>query len=374
MSTSEPIDLARRLIQFDTINPPGREAECIAFLADFLKARGFATQIQSFGEGRSNLIATLGDRTKPGGLCFSGHVDTVPLGQEPWTQDPFGGRVVGDRLYGRGATDMKAGIAAFIVAALAFNTRDWSRTGPLTLILTGGEETGCEGAAAIASAHLCGPHDLLMIAEPTSNLPVIGHKGVAWYKAVMKGKTAHGSMPEEGVNAALRGAEFVRQLQQVETGSPHDALGRGTINVGTFHSGLNINSVPDRAEICIDCRVVPGMSEPQLRDQIAHGLKDDDELDVLLNLDPVWSDPDGARVKTIVNICRRHMGEQVQWAVAPYFTDAAILQPAMKMPPTVILGPGHAEIAHKVDEWCSIARIGDAVKIYSDVLEHWLQA
>jgi succinyl-diaminopimelate desuccinylase len=372
MAAIDPVALTQRLIGFNTINPPGNEADCIEYLAGLLSGLGFETAIHPYRPGRSNLIATLGSNADVPGLCFSGHVDTVPLGQQQWTQDPFAGKAVGDRLYGRGSSDMKAGIAAFIAACSDLARRDWNNRGPLTILLTCGEETGCEGAAAVATAHLCKPQTLLVIAEPTSNLPVIGHKGVAWYKATLKGKTAHGSMPHEGINAAVRAAEFVCRLDDVSLGDEHPHLGRTTMNVGTFHAGLNINSVPDRAEVCLDCRTVPGLDENALRSGISHLLRSDDELEVLLRLGAVWSNHDGHWIKTVIDACRKQLGEQIDWTVAPYFTDAAVLQPAMQTPQTVILGPGHAEIAHKVDEWCSIVRIKDAVEIYRNIVESWL--
>ncbi len=372
MTAIDPIALTRRLIQFNTINPPGNEEDYIEYIANLLSKRGFETVIHPYGQRRSNLIASKGTKSDFAGICFSGHVDTVPLGEQRWDHDPFKGEIVGDRLYGRGSSDMKAGIAAVVAACCEAAEYDWSNRGGLTIVLTCGEETGCEGAAALAAAQLCKPQTLLVIAEPTANMPVIGHKGAAWYKATINGKAAHGSMPHEGINAAIRAAEFVGKLEDIPLGDEHSHLGRSSLNVGMFHAGLNINSVPDRAEICLDCRLVPGAEENVLRNHISDLLQDKDQLDTLLRLDAVWSNEDGRWIQAAIESCRRQLGEQVNWTVAPFFTDAAVFQPAMQMPQTVILGPGHPEIAHKVDEWCSIVRIRDAVGIYRRILRSWL--
>ncbi|MGN6460033.1 MAG: M20 family metallopeptidase, partial [Pseudolabrys sp.] len=326
MAAVDPVVLTQQLVRFNTINPPGQEDECIRFLADILAQHGFATTVYAFGSGRSNLIATLGDDPEVPGLCFTGHIDTVPLGEQRWQYDPFGGEIVDDRLYGRGSTDMKAGVAAIVATCCddAVRTHD----GRLSLVFTAGEETGCEGALALASSDACKPHSLLVVGEPTSNQPVIGHKGVAWYQAALKGKTAHGSMPHEGVNAADRGADFLRFLRSVDLGRPHEHLGPSTLNVGSFHAGSNINSVPDRAEIAIDCRIVPGVEAEALHRRISAGLGREDQVDVLLSLPPVWTDPADLRVQGVVNVCRHCTGLRGNWQVAPYFTDAAILQPA----------------------------------------------
>ena len=148
------LELARQLLGFNTINPPGSEADCMRFFADWLNDRGFAVSLSSFGEGRCNLIARLpGAKTgKP--LAFTGHLDTVPLGNARWQYDPFGSQIEDGRLYGRGSSDMKAAIAAFAVACVHQRETILSGRGAV-LLITGGEETGCDGARAlIASATL----------------------------------------------------------------------------------------------------------------------------------------------------------------------------------------------------------------------------
>lgn len=368
MVAVDPVALTQQLVRFNTINPPGQEDQCIRFLADILAQRGFATTVHDFGPGRSNLIATFGDDPDSPGLCFTGHIDTVPLGEQRWQYDPFGGEIDDGRLYGRGSTDMKAGVAAIVAACCDFTAGE-RHDQSLSLVFTAGEETGCEGALALASSGMCKPHNLLIVGEPTSNQPVIGHKGVAWYRAALKGKTAHGSMPHEGVNAADRGADFLRFLRTIDLGERHEHLGPSTLNVGSFHAGSNINSVPDRAEIAIDCRMVPGVDTEVLHRRISTGLGLDDRLDVLLSLPPVWSDPADLRVQEVVNVCRHCSGLRGSWQVAPYFTDAAILQPAMGRPATIVLGPGDPAMAHKTDEYCFVERIHLARKIYFGIIE-----
>ena len=138
---------------------------------------------------------------------------------------------------------------------------DWRVRPELVLIITAGEETGCTGAAALirGEAQCCPQVGALVVAEPTGNQLLVGHKGALWLEAVTTGVTAHGSMPEKGVNAVYKAARAVTALQDFDFNfARHDVLGNPTLNVGAISGGLNINSVPDRAVIGIDIRTIPG--------------------------------------------------------------------------------------------------------------------
>src|SRR5262249_2227809 len=144
--------------------------------------------------------------------CFTGHLDTVPLGAAAWARDPFAAETDGDRLHGRGASDMKSGIAAMLTAALALAKLPQRKSG-LVLVLTAGEETGCEGARYLAALPGALPRcGALLVGEPTGNQPLIGHKGALWLAAAFPGVTAHGSMPEQGDNAVYKAARGALRL------------------------------------------------------------------------------------------------------------------------------------------------------------------
>ena len=139
IKTPDVLELTRDLVVMDTINPPGREHECISYLGDLLIDAAFDVEVIEFEHGRSNLIARLGNNSDGlGPICLTGHVDTVPLGAESWSRDPFGGEVGDGKIYGRGTTDMKGGVAALTVAALNLSERVLDSCG-MVLIFTGGE-------------------------------------------------------------------------------------------------------------------------------------------------------------------------------------------------------------------------------------------
>jgi succinyl-diaminopimelate desuccinylase len=365
------IDLAAELIRFDTVNPPGREAPCTEHLARLLTGAGFRCETLPLAEGRPNLIAHLGGNGGRPPIAFTGHTDTVPLGAQAWSVPPHGGLVKDGRLWGRGAADMKSGIAAFVVAALQ-RAEHLAGTPGVVLYITAGEETGSEGAFAIARRGIRGQAGALVVAEPTANQPLCGHKGALWLRATTRGVTAHGSMPEQGVNAVYAAARAVCQLEQFAFNvAPHPVMGAPTLSVGTMHGGANINSVPDRAEIGIDIRTLPGMTHARVRDQIASYLGSGVEVAPVVDVAGVWTDPAHPWMRQAFDVCAGRQQAAPAIAAAPYFTDASALTSALGDVPTLILGPGPAHMAHQTDEWCACARIDEAVDIYRRLIELW---
>jgi succinyl-diaminopimelate desuccinylase len=368
----DAVELTRRLIAFDTVNPPGRERACAEFLAGLLTDVGFRVELASFGADRANLVATRGGSGGAPPLVFTGHIDVVPLGSRGWRHDPFGGAVIDGRLHGRGASDMKSGVAAFVTAAIA--EADRLEEGPgISLIITGGEETGCEGATALAAGGALGPAGALVVGEPTANLPYVGHKGALWLKAVALGVTAHGSMPEQGDNAVYKAARVVTRLSDFDFNvARHPVLGKPTLNVGTVQGGMNINSVPDRSEIGIDIRTIPGIDHAALQAALKGYMGEDVEVEVLIDLPGVWTSPDQPWAERAAAIVGKIIGTVPAPKTASYFTDASVLTAAFGGVPTIILGPGEPTQAHQTDEWCEVARIHQAVEIYRALIADWV--
>ena len=377
MATLDPVELTQTLVRLNTVNPPGNEDQCVSLLADLLSAAGFECRTHEFAPRRSSLVARIGGRSATAGapIAFTGHVDVVPLGNAPWSHDPFGAAIVDGRLYGRGSSDMKSGVAAFTTAAIAEADRLREGAG-LSLIITAGEETGCEGAFAMASSpkaqELLGRAGALVVAEPTGNAPLLGHKGAFWLSAQARGVTAHGSMPERGDNAIYKAARAALALERFEfdTGA-HPLMGAPTLNVGTARGGLNINSVPDAAELGIDIRTVAGQDHAQVLQCLCRVLGPGIGLSTLLDVASVYTEPEDPWMRRVFDICARHSGQQPVHQTVSYFTDAAALRAPLGMPPVVILGPGQPEMAHQTDEYCRVDRIREAHGLYVDLMRNW---
>lgn len=373
---SDAIALTRTLVRMNTINPPGNEDQCTVFLSRLLESAGFVCRLVEFGPRRSTLVARLGRGDKPA-LAFTGHVDVVPLGAAAWRHDPFGGEIVDGRMYGRGASDMKSGVAAFVSAAVSMAARVRERA-DVTLIITAGEETGCEGAFHLVqqenAQELIGPVGALVVAEPSSNQPLVGHKGVLWLQASTEGVTAHGSMPERGDSAIYKIARAVTAMESFAfEDDPHPLMGNPTLNVGTVRGGLNINSVPDAAEMTIDVRTVAGQNHAHVYGCLCGALGPDVRLRTLIDAASVYTPPDDPWMRQVFAACQKHFDAPLQPRTVSYFTDAAALLGPLGNPPTVILGPGEPHMAHQTDEYCEVARIEEAVAIYEELIRDWCE-
>ena len=374
---NDAVALTQALVRMDTINPPGHEDQCTHLLADLLRQAGFACRFTEFSARRSTLVAKLGGRPDKLPLCFTGHVDVVPLGAAPWTHPPFGADIVDDRLYGRGASDMKSGVAAFVVAAIGLAHQIRESAG-VTMVITAGEETGCEGAFHLANSAAdrdwMGQAGALVVAEPTANAPFIGHKGAFWLKARAQGVTAHGSMPEQGDNAVYKVARAATALEAFRFAEPeHVLMGHPTLNVGTIAGGLNINSVPDAAELTIDIRTLPGQDHAQLHSCLCAALGAEISLHTMLDVQSVYTPPDEPWIKTVFAHCQPLFAEPLSARSVSYFTDAAALLAPLGSPPTVILGPGEPQLAHQTDEYCKVSRIHESVDIFAGLIRDWCQ-
>lgn len=372
VASTNPIDLTRNLLAFNTMNPPGQEQECAKYLASLLESVGFQVRCYEFAPQRTTIVARLSGMSDRLPLCFTGHIDTVPLGATAWKYDPFAGEIAGDRIYGRGSTDMKSGVAATIAIATKLAQLQTPQAG-LMLILTAGEETCCQGAYHLASLdNALGEVGAIVVGEPTANYPWIGHKGAVRYEIRTKGITAHASMPEQGVNAVYKAAQAILKLQdfdfQVDS---HSILGKPTLNIGTIYGGININSVPDLCAIGIDIRTIPGQNHSEICQKLQTFLGDEVEIKLLNEAQSIATDERNEWIQSVFEIVEPYLKTRPIAKGATFFTDASVLTPAFGHPPTVILGPGEPEMAHKTNEFCHLSKIEESMEIYMKIAEKW---
>ena len=374
-----PFQLTRDLLHFNTINPPGMERDCARYLGKLLEAAGFEVKYHEFATSRTSVVATVGGRHEKPPICFTGHIDIVPLGTAAWSKDPFTGETDGDRLYGRGSTDMKSGIAAFVVAALKL--APFLKNSPgITLVLTASEEVGCEGAKYLAEEKLLDRAGAIVVAEPTANYPYIGHKGLMWVEIETKGKTAHGSMPEQGENAILKMNRVIDKLEHFDWKQQcgvncHQVMGKPTMNIATIHGGLNTNSVPDSAKLTIDVRTVPGIEHVHLCHSIQTLIGDIGKVRKIVDTPTLYSEPD-EWIESVYVTATPFIDDKPSPKTIMFSTDGADLKRAYQESaggavPTVIIGPGQPELAHQTDEWCSVNRIDESVEIFEKIMRDW---
>lgn len=366
------ISLTRDLLSFNNINPPGNEEVIARFAGKILENNGFSTEYFPFSEGRLHLVAERGLSETKAPIVLSGHFDTVPLGNKKWTVDPFKGSVLDGKVYGRGSSDMKGGVAAMILASVRAFQESPPRGG-VRLIFTAAEELGCIGIQQLAKTmKYPGNASAIIVGEPTSNHPYIGHKGALYLNAVTKGITAHSSMPHLGDNAIYKAARSILKARDFDFRAEQDPLlGFPTINVGRMNGGMNINSVPDHAEFSIDIRSTAKVKHEELLTRLSLELGSEVHLETLVDMGPVFTNEKDPFVDLAYKVCRVDRSDTERAKALPYLTDGSVLQMLYMGAPTIILGPGQPEMAHQTDEFCHISKLEESVRIYYDIITKW---
>ena len=368
------IQLTRDLIRFETINPPGNETPCAQYIGGILEQAGFRIAYYPLdgNESRANLVARIGGVGTRKPLCLSGHTDVVPLGAAPWTVSPFAGEIADGKIFGRGSTDMKGGVAAIVAAAVDLAPH-LDGTPGLMLVITASEETGCQGANfLVAQDGALGEAGALLVAEPTANRPLNGHKGVLRVEGRATGITAHGSMPEQGDNAVYKAARVVGKLERLRLEEGRTLKGGlPTLNVGWFHGGMNVNSIPDAATFGLDIRMVPGLSDTEIMATLAELGGTDVSFTKFTSFPPVYTEPSEPWIAEVREVMAEITGERHSPAIAAYFTDAEALARSYGHPPTIILGPGEPAMAHQTDEFCTIHRLEEARAGFTEISRRW---
>lgn len=369
MIFEDVISLTKKLLSFNTVNPEGNEQDVAIFVGKLLSMNGFAVNYHQLAKNRLTLIAEKGLASLFPPLVMTGHFDTVPLGSKQWNEDPFSGTIKEGKIYGRGSSDMKSGIAAMICASiLAF--RESAPQSGVRLIFTAGEEPGCQGAKHMAdTGYDMGQASAIIVGEPTSNVPAIGHKGALYLKVSVSGKTAHSSMPELGDNAIYKTARAITKIENFQFQAEKDDLhGFPTINVGLIKGGKNLNSVPDYAEFTIDIRSTRKLSHKEILQRLSQELGEEVTIEKLVDLPSVSSSEASPFVQVIYAVCGIDPENVTIRKSLPYMTDGAVLQQLYNGIPTIILGPGQAEMAHQTDEFCYVSKIEEAVRIYKNII------
>lgn len=361
----DPVALTRDLVRIESVNPTleaggSGETRVAEYVADLLSDWGFEPAVTEAEAGRPNVLASLGSGEGPS-LLLNGHLDTV--GVDGMTIDPFGGTVADGRLMGRGSCDMKAGLA--IILAAAYRLRDVDIPGQLHLLFTADEEHASLGMqAAVAQSGLTA--DFGVVTEPTSLAVMPAHKGFAWVAARFKGRAAHGSRPEVGVDAIRSAGRLLAALDQLESrleaSEAHPLLGHGSVHAGTIRGGSAPSVYPDSCELRLERRTLPAENpadfEAEVRvliDEIAAEhpeVQAELETELLRDGSDVSPDHDGVRAlleALAAEGCAQRVAGMTAWVDAAYLNAAGI--------PSICFGPGSIEQAHSVDEWVSLREI-----------------
>ncbi|WP_240911075.1 M20 family metallopeptidase [Paludisphaera soli] len=376
----ESTRLLSDLIAIPSVNPMGRsvsgpeyyEARIGGFLEAWLREAGIPVERQVVAPGRVNLLARF-ESPEPGArrLLFDVHQDTVPV--EGMTIPPFEPRVEGGRVYGRGSCDVKAGMAAMLLAFRRLWNERPAGSASVVLALTVDEEYTHLGSDLLAETQK--GIDLAIVAEPTKLDLVPWHKGSVRWKIRTRGVACHSSTPDLGVNAIYRMAHVVDALaghaRELADSTPHDRLGLPTLSVGRIEGGRSVNVVPDFCEIEIDRRILPGETWQGCVEQAraavvarAGGLEGV-EFEEPWGRMPALETPLGPWLDPLLKAVEAATGRAPALVGVPYGTDAGPLGEVGI--PAIVFGPGDIAQAHTRDEWVEIDQVTTAVEAYYQI-------
>ena len=356
---AEVLDFTRALIAARSENPGGTEDDAAAVAVDILTGLGARPEIVRSEAERPSVVATLGGARGPS-LAWNGHLDVVPAGSpDTWRHDPWAGEIDDDgRLVGRGAADMKGPIGAALAAASALRRAGTRLAGSLVFHLAADEElAGVHGTKVLWERGLL-TQDAAIVGEPSELQVGLAERGGAWFTATAYGTAAHGSQPHRGVNAITSMARFLLRLPEVLPDLEHPLVGSPTVNAALITGGSAPNVVPDRCEVDIDRRIVPGEIDPdEVRAPflalVASLREDHPEVDIGVELrewtDAAEASPDTDIARIAADAVAASTGARPALVGFTGITDARFYTNQARIP-TVICGPGSLTVAHTANE------------------------
>jgi succinyl-diaminopimelate desuccinylase len=383
----ELIALTRDLVRIPSVVRPGdpdaTEAAVAAHVERWLRAEGFAVEVHEVAPGRPNVLGAIGDGRGGPTLLLEGHTDVVTEGDaRDWTHPPFGGDVVDGRLYGRGSADMKGGLAAAMVAAAAIARAGAPLGGRLVVGALVDEEGDMLGARHLCTSVLGRELSAAIICEPEQNELCLEQRGVVWARVTVRGRMAHGAMPEAGVNpisavgALIREAPALeRRLRRLCRRTPHlrPPTVTPTIAQAPVQGVPQSNVIPSAAQLTLDVRLTPGPDADAVAKEIDVACQR--VMDACPGATVQWQPVNGYRlatrvergeplVRAMVRGVRQVTGRAPRFGGVPGSTDGTILRTTLGIP-IVTCGPGDRLIPHQVDEHVEIDQLLEAARIYT---------
>lgn len=368
------VEFLQSLITIESTNPPGNEAAVTELFKTRCEQNDVPYEITDLGNNRNNFSVTLTakDNTEDK-LLLSGHTDTVKIGAQQWQYGPFAATIDNGKLYGRGTTDMKSGLAALYLALESLYKEGFTPTKNIEFLATAGEEVDSIGAEHYVASTNMDNIKAIIIAEPTSEKVVVGHKGALWIEVTLTGKTAHGAMPEQGINA-IEGMNKVLNLvdelkeEWLEEQAP---LGKSSISANLISGGIQTNVIPDSCTLNVDIRsVTPNLheklySEFTERLEAIFSAENSPEVStkILLNRATVLTEEDESIITSALDVANANEVSGVS-----YYTDGSVLNPDSNIP-TLIYGPGIETLAHQPNEYVEVDAFERSIEYFKKLIK-----
>ncbi|MBV0970730.1 ArgE/DapE family deacylase [Listeria monocytogenes] len=378
MDQQKKIQILKDMVNIDSTN--GHEEQVANYLQKLLAEHGIESEKVQYDVDRASLVSEIGSSNEKV-LAFSGHMDVVDAGDvSKWKFPPFEATEHEGKLYGRGATDMKSGLAAMVIAMIELHEEKQKLNGKIRLLATVGEEIGELGAEQLTQKGYADDLDGLIIGEPSGHRIVYAHKGSINYTVKSTGKNAHSSMPEYGVNAIDNLILFYNEIEKYVASihATNEILGDFIHNVTVINGGNQVNSIPEKAELQGNIRSIPEVDNETLKRRIVEivnelNKKKHVKLELLFDYDkqPVFSDRNSSLVNVARDVAKGIIKEEIPLLGISGTTDAAEFTKAKKQFPVIIFGPGN-ETPHQVNENVSIGNYLEMVDVYKRIATEFL--
>ena len=375
---AEEVLLTRELVRIGSGNPGVFEKAVSDFVYDWFRANTGAEVLREpVGEGRDNIVARLPGQSGSHDLTYICHMDTMPVG-EGWEEPPLEGKLVGDRLYGRGACDMKAGLAAGMLAFRDIAGRGAPLKYGFQFIATVDEEDAMTGSKQAVKDGFVNERSWVLDAEPTDGSIQMAHKGKTWFTLRTHGKTAHASMPQLGCDAVAAMAEILTRINRKLKCLPvHPEMGPSTAVFGTIRGGLDTNIVPAECVAYVDMRLVPPVTNEQsvalVREAVAEGLAEAPGASCDCEITAQWpaleKNEDSFLLEKLRPAVVRVTGSAFPERFFPGYTDTAVIAALTGNRNCISCGPGSLEYAHKPNEFVPCGEIVRARRIMTALAE-----
>ncbi|MDD6894112.1 MAG: ArgE/DapE family deacylase [Lactobacillus sp.] len=375
MDKEKQAKILKDLIQINSVN--GNEIDVAAYLAKLFEQYGFKTEIDAFGDRRANLIVEFGSDSSKRVLGVTGHMDTVAIGnRNNWHHDPFGAETQGDRLYGRGAADMKSGLAAQAIALIELKESGWQPDGKIRFIATAGEEYGTPGANRLEERGIAKDLDALIVGEPTGGNIVYATSGSYNYQVICKGRSAHSSMPERGVNAVSGLARFIELEDRLFDNVPLDQyLGSVKHSITILKAGDQVNTIPDHAELRGNIRPTRAFDNQKVTQRLNQAIDYLNQttdyqlsLNILNDWWPIATDPQNELVKLALTASKNSYQKDPELTIINGATDASVFVKHRPELPVIVLGADEWSRAHQVDEYTTWSSYFATISAYQTIL------
>jgi succinyl-diaminopimelate desuccinylase len=383
------LDLTRELVAIDSQNPGPFEPRIVRFVADWAQERGFETQTLEPVAGRPNLVVTV-DRGGNGHLGLSGHLDTKPIGDalSEWVTPPLELTVIGDDAYGLGATDMKGGVAAMMLALERFSTGTGDDAGAVSLILTADEEQGSDaGAKALVASGLLPQVDDIVIGEPSGiaepwQAIYLVSRGICCFDIEVMTRQGHsGLSPTLGRNAILCAADLLHAFESFTptVDAPGEVLCSPTVNPGIFISGgVSYGTWPGYCRVSMEIRLVPGMAQTTLHREVEDLVQSTLGRDASFRIRYLQSgqgwmpavelSPTSTVARAARTAARSVLKRDVPFEAFPGGTDATYFMGEGGIPTIASLGPGWISVAHGANEKVGVGQLWEATELYEALI------